>query len=213
MWPMGPRTRASTPSGARSNLSTVEGDLFNRCRDLRRGRPRRRAREIRRTQPAGAAAGKRGKPSGRALLDATSRPATGTPWRKCWPTTFPIDDRRRVVSSGVRHGRDAADRRHAGDRRHRGHERDVGRHRDPRQNASSSVVPASRAATSDPRRFALEILARRRNRRRRPDRGGRHVRPRRHRRRLRGTRRPVPRRRSGRPRAYVVAHRGCLRRA
>ena len=40
----------------------------------------------------------------------------------------------------------------------------------------------------------------------------RHVRPRRHRRRLRRTRRPVPRRRSGRPRAHVVGHRSWLRR-
>ena len=37
------------------------------------------------------------------------------------------------------------------------------------------------------------------------------VRPRRHRRRLRGTRCPLPRRRSGRPRAHVVGHRGCVR--
>ena len=28
---MGPRKRASTPSGARSTIVTVEGDLINRC--------------------------------------------------------------------------------------------------------------------------------------------------------------------------------------
>ena len=38
----------------------------------------------------------------------------------------------------------------------------------------------------------------------------RHVRPRRHRRRLRGTRCPLPRRRSGRPRAHMVGHRSGL---
>ena len=51
-------------------------------RTLRRGRPRRRAREIRSAQPAGTAAGKRGKPSVRAHLWRTSQPATGTRWRR-----------------------------------------------------------------------------------------------------------------------------------
>ena len=35
-------------------LLTVEGDLITRVRNLRRGRPRRRARKVRRTQPTGA---------------------------------------------------------------------------------------------------------------------------------------------------------------
>ena len=41
-----------------------------RAEDLRRGRPRRRACKVRTAQPVAAAAGKHGKPSGRALLDA-----------------------------------------------------------------------------------------------------------------------------------------------
>ena len=51
-------------------------------RALRRGRPRRCACEVRTTQPPGAAAGKRGKPSGRAASTRASRPATGTAWRR-----------------------------------------------------------------------------------------------------------------------------------
>ena len=52
------------------------------------------------------------------------------------------------------------------------------------------------------------VAQHRRDRRRRADRGARHVRPRRLRRRLRGARRAIPRRRSGRPRAHVVGDRG-----
>ena len=119
------------------------------------------------------------------------------------------DDRRRVVNAGIRHGRDAeiADMRAVAD---------LGI-----TNVTSTVIAtrgerlvliraAFTLARPGPEAFHVEILdvveidaddriaARRR------------VRPRRHRRRLRGTRRPVPRRRSGRPRAHVVGHRAAL---
>ncbi len=98
-----------------------------------------------------------------------SRPATGTPWRRCWPTTFRTDDRRRVVNAGVLTGRDVADREYAGDRRGRGREHDVDRHCDPRGAPRPHVVsvlvprPATRGVQ---RRDARH----RRDRRRRPDR-------------------------------------------
>ena len=37
----------------------------------------------------------------------TSPPATGMRSRRYWPTTSCVDDRRRVVNAGIRHGRDA----------------------------------------------------------------------------------------------------------
>ncbi len=63
------------------NVLTVEGDLINRCEALRRGRPRRRARQIRRAKRAGAAAGKRGKPSIRTLPGVLRGPRLGRAWR------------------------------------------------------------------------------------------------------------------------------------
>ena len=121
------------------------------------------------------------------------------------------DDRRRVVNAGVRHGRDAeiADMRATAD---------IGV-----TNMTSTVI-ATRGerlalsryrfsvAISDPRRSTPRCSASSRST---PTTGSRRcvaVRPRRHRRRLRGTRRPLPRRRSGRPRAHVVGHRADLRR-
>ena len=88
-------------------------------RDLRRGRPRRRARAVRRAQP----------PAPR-LENAASR--VFERFRayfaaRDWDAMAEIladdisnDDRRRVVNAGIRHGRDADDREHAGDRRPRG---------------------------------------------------------------------------------------------
>ena len=52
----------------------VDGDLTQPLRNLQRGRPRRRARTLRGTAPAGAAAGKHDKPSGRALPDLLRGP-------------------------------------------------------------------------------------------------------------------------------------------
>ena len=125
---------------------------------------------------------------------------------------FSSDDRRRVVNAGLRHGRDAAiEEAHAN--------ADLG------ANEVTSTVIATRgdrlvlrrARYSDGGTSARGVLRRcpqhRRDRRRRADRGDRHLRPRRLRRRHRGTRRPLPRRRSGRPRAHVVGHHAGLRRA
>ena len=60
----GLRTKASTPSGGRSIVMHGRRRSDQPLRDLRRGRPRRRARAVRRAKPAGTAAGERGKPSG-----------------------------------------------------------------------------------------------------------------------------------------------------
>ena len=98
----------------------------------------------------------------------------------------------------------------AGDRRRRLHDDDVDRHCDPRRAPRPHVVRV--VGPRPARRFHTDVLniveidADERI-------AARRVRPRRHRRRLRGTRRPIPRRRSGRPRAHVVGHRGGLRRA
>ena len=82
-------------------------------------------------------------------------------------------------------------------------ERNVDRHCDPGRAPRAQLVSVPRAATSGPRRSVPRCSASSRST---PtaDRGGRHVRPRRHRHCLRGARRPVPRRRSGRPRAHLV---------
>ena len=118
-------------------------------RNIRRDRPRRRAREVRGAQPAGAAAGKRGKPCVRALLDVLRGPRLGRHWRRCWPTTFRSDDRRRVVNAGVRHGRDAEIAEHAGGRRTRGHEHRRRPSSPPAGSASSSArVDAIGSATA-----------------------------------------------------------------
>ena len=174
-------------------------------RDLRRGRPRRRAREVRSAQPAGTAAGKRGKPSVPSASWRTSRPATGMRMAKILADDISADDRRRVVNAGIRHGRDAEIAKPAGGRRPRDHEHDVRRHRDPWR-APRPQSCRSSGRDQRPEAFHTEVLgvveidA---------DNGSRHrrVRPRRLRRRHRGTRRPIPRRRSGRPRAHMVGHR------
>ena len=80
------------------------------------------------------------------------------------------DDRRRVVSAGIRHGRDAADRGHAGDRRPRGHERDVDRHCDPRGAPRPQSCPLLGQRPDGPSAFHIECSTRR-DRRRRADRG------------------------------------------
>ena len=59
-------------------------------RDLRRGRPRRRARAIRRAQHADAATGKRGKPSHRTRPGIPRGPRLGRHGGDHWPTTFPL---------------------------------------------------------------------------------------------------------------------------
>ena len=102
-------------------------------------------------------AGKRGKPKWRALLDVYFAARDWAAMAECWPTTLFIDDRRRVVNGGVRHGRDAeiADMRAA--RRPRCHGRDVDRHCDPRR-APRPFVRASRVATVAPEAFHTDVL-------------------------------------------------------
>ena len=68
-------------------LLTVDGTGQSE-RNIRRGRPRRRAREVRSAQPARTPDGKRCESKPTSASRRTSRPATGTPWPKDWPTTF-----------------------------------------------------------------------------------------------------------------------------
>ncbi len=75
-------------------------------RNLRRSRPRRRARAIRGTTATDAATGKRGNPSDRALSSALRGPRLGRHGANAG-RRFSSDDRRRVVGAGVRDGRDA----------------------------------------------------------------------------------------------------------
>ena len=153
-------------------------------------------------QPADTAAGKRGKPSGRPLLDATSRPATGTPWRRCWPTTIP-------VTIAVGWSAPESDMVEMPTSKTCGRAPNFGSrtgHRPswrPAVSASPSYASVSQAAIKDPRHSSRSCSSSR-DRRRRAAGGGGRVRARRLRRRHRGTRRPVPRRRSGRPRAHMV---------
>ena len=138
-------------------------------RALRRGRPRRRTREIRRTQPAGAAAGKRGKPS----FERFQAYFAARDWdamAEILADDVSIDDRRRVVNAGIRHGRDAeiADMRAVAD---------VGV-----TNMTSTVI-ATRGERlvlarirfsgrdQQPEEFHIEVARHRRDRRRRSDRG------------------------------------------
>ncbi len=99
-------------------------------RDLRRGRPRRRTREVRRTHASSTQAGKRGKPSVRALLGVLRGGRlgrrNGTLGRRHFQRRSSAHrGRRDPTRSGCRH------RRRAGGRRSRAHERDVDRHCDP----------------------------------------------------------------------------------
>ena len=117
------------------------------------------------------------------------------------------DDRRRVVNAGVRQAEMPKSRTcetlaDIGDRQHY----DVDRHRDPRAAPRPQSSPRLGPPSSRPKRSTSS--------RSMPTSGSsaRRVRRRRHRRRLRGTRRPVPRRRSGRPRAHMVGHRRGLHR-
>ena len=174
-------------------------------RAVRRGRPRRRARKIRRAQSTDAATGKRGKPSGRALR-AYFAARDWDAMAEMLADDISIDDRRRVVNAGIRHGRDAeiANMRAVAEIGVQDH--DIVSHCDPRGAPRPQPYPLLRPQTSGPRRSTPRCSASSRSTPT-PDRGARRVRPRRHRRCLRGTRRPIPRRRSGRPRADVVGHR------
>ncbi len=140
MWCTGPRKRASTPSGGdRPSDGRRRPDqplrVFDEA-DVDAALAR-----FERTEPADTAAGKRGKPSGRALPGVLRGPRLG---RVAEVLADDISSRR-SPSGGER--RDPTrprcrDRGFAGDRRRRGHVRDVDRHRNPRASASSSRVPA-----------------------------------------------------------------------
>ena len=84
--------------------------------------------------------------------------------------------------------------------------RHVDRHRDPRRAPRPHSLPDGPVPTSDAEAFHTEVLASSKST---PTRGSRRrrIRSRRHRRRIRRARCPLPRRRSGRPRAHVVGHR------
>ena len=172
-------------------------------RDLRRGRPRRRAREVRRAQSTGAAAGKRGKPES---TSASWRIFAARDWDAMAEMLADDTSQRRSPSGRERRGPTRSGCR---DRRLRAaaevgvQEHDVDRHCDPRRAPRPQSRPLPRTATSGPTRFAPRCSASSRSTRTSGSRR-RRVRPRRHRRCLRGTRRSLPRRRSGRPRAHVV---------
>ena len=114
------------------------------------------------------------------------------------------DDRRRVVNAGVRHGRDAliANLRATAEVGVESMTTDVVATRGERL-ALSRVRCRPRPAA---RGVHDEVLMHRRDRRRQADSGRRRVRRRRHRRCLGRTRRPVPRRRSGRVHTNMVGH-------
>ena len=102
-----PRKRASTPSGGSIELLTVDGDLLSRCELFDEADIDAALARFDELSSAGAAAGKRGKPSIRAHVDAFRGPRLGSHGRNDRPRTYSSDDRRRVVNAGVRHGRDA----------------------------------------------------------------------------------------------------------
>ena len=92
-----------------------------RLRVVRRGRSRRRARKIRRAQSAGAAIGKRGKPSGRALSGAIHGPRLGRHGRDTGRRRFSRRSssrrgRGRPTWSGCRNCGHAGDCRRSGSR-------------------------------------------------------------------------------------------------
>ena len=151
------------------SVFTVEGDLVNRCEvfdeaaiDAAIARFEELSRPAPRLENAASQAQ-------RALHCVLQRRATGTPCARFWPTTFSSDDRRRVMSAGIRHGRDAEIAEHAGGRR-------LGvrtlRSTSSRPAGSRLVLTRTRSAGRDQRAeaFLRRGARRRRDRRRRPHR-------------------------------------------
>ena len=185
---------------AGGRLFTVEGDLVNRCEvfdeadlDAALARFEELSRPAPRLENAASQVAER-------IPGALRRPRLGR---------HGGDAGRRLLQRRSPSGRErrSPTRSRCRDRKTRGRVADLGA-----TNMTSTVIATrgerlalmrARYSGRDqrPEAFHVEVLDIVRDRRRRADRGGGHVRPRRHRRRLRRTRRPVPRRRSGRPRA------------
>ena len=129
---MAPRNRASRPNGGRTRFSrsTATGQPL---RIIRRGRPRRRDREVRSAQPAGAATGEHGVARIRNANGRILRPGTGMPWPKLVADNYSGIDHRRVVRAENQHGRDAVIKDLQVGRRRRLHDIDGERHGDPRR--------------------------------------------------------------------------------
>ena len=156
MWRMGPRKRASTPSGG-DRLLTVEGDLINRCElfdeaDLDAALAR--FDELSRPAPRLENAASQVDERFRAYFAARD-----------WDAMAEIlaDDiyARRSPAGRERRGPTRSrcrNREHAGDRRRRGHEHISRPSLRPAGSASPSVVPACRGATSGPRRSTPKRL-------------------------------------------------------
>ena len=207
---MGLHKRDSTPSGGRSSFVTVEGDLINRGEifdeadlDAALARFDELSRPAPQLENAASQVNER--------FDACFAARDWDAMAEMLADDIYHDDRRRVVGAGIRRP-GCRDREHAGDRRPRASRM---RHRPssrPAGSASPSPYPLL-GPDQRPEAFHIEILDIVEI-----DADNRiaatyRVRPRRLRRRLRGARRPLPRGRSGRPRAHVVSHRGRLRRA
>ena len=158
-------------------------------RTVRGGKPRRRAREVRRTESSGAAAGKRGNQGGRALPGVLCGPRLGRNGRNTGRRHFrrrssPCSERRDPTRSRRQ------SRGHAGDRRPRDQERHFDRDRHPR----TAPRPGSHPALGErpaARRIPHRDARHRRDRRGQSDDSPPPFRRRRHRRGLRGTRHPV----------------------
>ena len=160
---MGPRTRASTPSGG---SSTSDG---RRRRDQPlRGYSTRQTSTPRSRGSSSSVGRHRGWKTRQAECTSASwrpsRPATGTQWHRLLADDTSTDDRRRVVNAGIRAWSRCQHREHASHRRPRGHEHDIGRSLRPAESASPSV-----ASGSD--RVPDRRTQHRRDRRRRADRG------------------------------------------
>ena len=100
----GPRKRASTPSGGSIDPLHGRRRPDQPLRNLRRGRPRRRARAVRRTRHASAAAGKRGNPG---MTTASETYYAARDWDAMAETLADdvlLDDRRRAVGRRGRTG-------------------------------------------------------------------------------------------------------------
>ena len=91
------------------NVLKARGRSGEPLRDVRRGGPRRRARELRGVRPARKAIGKHRKPGGRPIVRLLRGPQLGRDGGDYSPNIID-DDRRRMVNSGTLRGRDAVDR-------------------------------------------------------------------------------------------------------